>query len=160
MSTISTLQYEIKIDYEMGEFIGKGSFGSVRKAKRKIKKDKQDNAAVVADKESNDTTIYAIKELAWDGKTDPNSWKGSINREKDILVKLSNSPHPHIVQLYRVYEKINPLCYYLVFEYIGGRSLYERIREMKSYTENDARNMIKHVLLAIQHCHHLNIAHR
>ena len=160
MPTVPTLHYGIKIDYEIGEFIGKGSFGNVCKAKKKLSEARQDIVTVVAENESNDTTFYAIKELLFLGKTDPTSWKAAVNREIDILVTLSDSPHPHIVQLYRVYEKINPLCYHLVFEYIGGRSLYERIREMKSYTENDARNMIKHALLAIQHCHHLNITHR
>ena len=61
----------------------------------------------------------------------------------------------------RVFELLeDDLRYYIITEYIKGGELYERIIELKSFSEALAAGIIRQVLLAINYMHSAGIIHR
>ena len=50
--------------------------------------------------------------------------------------------------------------YYIVMELISGGNLLEMIGKKRSFSENDAANIIKQLLLALNYMHGLKIMHR
>ena len=71
---------------------------------------------------------------------------------------LSNLDHPNIVKYYETYEDSKYL--YLVMEYCPGGELFEKIAEKSTFSEREASIIMYDIMLAIRHCHELNIAHR
>ncbi len=72
---------------------------------------------------------------------------------------LSTLDHPNIVKYYETYEDTKYL--YLVMEYCPGGEIFERIAAEKTlFTERAAAIIMYDIMLAIRHCHQLNIAHR
>ena len=65
---------------------------------------------------------------------------------------------PHIVHLHDVFEE--PDTTYLVLERMRGGDLIERIISRAHYTEADAREVCKNLLLGVQFCHGKKIANR
>ena len=49
---------------------------------------------------------------------------------------------------------------HLVFEYLEGGELFERIKSKGSYQEKDAMNVMKNLLLALDYLHNQGIIHR
>jgi calcium-dependent protein kinase len=61
----------------------------------------------------------------------------------------------------RVFELLeDDLRYYIITEYIKGGELYERIIELKSFSEALAAGIIRQVLLALNYMHSAGIIHR
>ncbi|MCQ2817976.1 MAG: protein kinase, partial [archaeon] len=83
----------------------------------------------------------------------------SFEKEINIMMKVNN---PYIVKLYEIYE--DQKFFYIVMEECTGGELFDRIiskiNDGIMYTEKDAGELIKQVLLAISHCHNLGIVHR
>ena len=48
----------------------------------------------------------------------------------------------------------------LIMELMEGGELFEYITRRRNFTEREASKILKQVALAVQYCHHLNIAHR
>jgi len=63
-----------------------------------------------------------------------------------------------IVTLHDVFE--DPDTSYVVLERMHGGDLIDRIIEKAHYTENDAKEVCKNLLLGVQHCHERRIANR
>lgn len=78
-----------------------------------------------------------------------------LKREINIMKKLD---HPHIIKFYEVINSKNNL--YLVLEYLGGGELFEAICQRGNYAENEAAEILKQILEAVDYCHKQNIAHR
>jgi calcium/calmodulin-dependent protein kinase I len=68
------------------------------------------------------------------------------------------SDGPFIIQIHDVFEE--PDYTYMVMERLYGGELIDRIIEKRHYTENDARELIKGVLLGVEYCHNRRIAVR
>lgn len=66
--------------------------------------------------------------------------------------------HENIIRLYEVYESDKYI--HLVFEYLEGGELFERIKSKGSYQEKDAMNVMKNLLLALDYLHNQGIIHR
>jgi calcium-dependent protein kinase len=73
---------------------------------------------------------------------------------------LTTLDHPNIVKYYETYDDSKYI--YLVMEYCKGGELFDKITNSKNgvFMENDAKKIMKKLLLAINHCHGINIAHR
>ncbi|CAD8087698.1 unnamed protein product [Paramecium primaurelia] len=71
---------------------------------------------------------------------------------------LKNLNHPHIVNLFELYE--DEKFYYLITEYLRGGELFDRIQKAKSFSEADAVRYMKQVISAVAYCHSNNIVHR
>jgi serine/threonine protein kinase len=82
--------------------------------------------------------------------------EASIFDEVRILSALQ--PYNNIVQLYDFFT--DSKCYYTVLEEISGGELFDRIVKKSSYTEKEARDLVKILLEAIKHCHDRGVVHR
>ncbi|OIT33391.1 PREDICTED: serine/threonine-protein kinase PEPKR2-like isoform X1 [Nicotiana attenuata] len=122
---------KIEQDYEMGEVIGKGKFGSVLLCRRKLSGEK-----------------HACKTLR----------KGEeiIHREVEIMQHLSG--HPGVVTLKAVYEDAE--SFYLVMELCSGGRLLDQMARVGRYPEQQAANVIKDLMLVIRYCHEMGVVHR
>lgn len=96
--------------------------------------------------------IFAVKSIM-KNKLDCNF--NSMSDEIKILQKLD---HPNIIKLYEVYE--DEFAYHLVSEYCSGGELFEHISQKGHLSENESRNIIKKILLAVNHLHVNGIVHR
>ncbi len=66
--------------------------------------------------------------------------------------------HPSIVKLCEVYESEQYI--HMACEFVVGGELFSRIKKMASYTEQDARNIMRSLLSGISCFHDHNIIHR
>jgi len=66
--------------------------------------------------------------------------------------------HPHVTRLFDVYESQEYL--YLVMECMEGGELFDRITELKVFTELDACEAVSQMLLALNYLHSHGIVHR
>lgn len=83
----------------------------------------------------------------------------SFDKIKEEIRILSKLDHPNICKYYETYE--SPKHFYLIMEYCGGGDLFDEITQKENeMTENKAAEIMKKLILAINHCHSLNIAHR
>lgn len=78
-----------------------------------------------------------------------------IEREVAIYRSLD---HPSILQCHDFFTTNKHM--YIVLEHIGGGELFDEIVKRSFYTESKARDLIKTLIEAINHCHEKNIVHR
>ena len=120
-------------EYTIGQSLGSGSFGTVRKA---------------VHKKSNQ--MRAIKILK---KADQDQEK--LFLEVDILSKLS---HPNIMTIYEFYD--DAINFYIVSELCVGGELFDKISEKGIFTEAEAAKLIRQIISALAYSHINNIVHR
>lgn len=121
--------------WDIGEKLGHGSFGTVRKCTRKT--DKLEAAVKIIRKRD-----LNKKELK------------TLDREADILTK---AQHPNCVKLYDIFDTKHHL--YLVMEICVGGELFDAICE-KNFTEQAAAKVIKQITEALIYLHARGIVHR
>lgn len=122
-------------DYEAISLIGRGSFGTVSKIKRKV-----------------DGKILVWKEM--DYKLMSDREKSQIVSEVNILRELR---HPHIVRYYdRIIDRANSRIY-IVMEYLAGGDLQQLIKrrkhECKYFEEEWIWRLFIQIVLALKECH-------
>ncbi|CAE7242271.1 Dclk3 [Symbiodinium pilosum] len=127
--------------YEIGDLIGSGSFGQVRKCWQ-----------------LHDTHMkYAVKAI--DTKSEVFEVAGawlSARKEASVLQSVS---HPHIVQLIEVFEKERWL--FLVMDYVSGGQLFQALANPRTaITEGCVALIGSQLLQALQHLHLRRIIHR
>lgn len=76
-------------------------------------------------------------------------------KEIELLSKLD---HPNILKIFEYY--VDDANYYLITELIAGGELYDKIVQMKTYSENHAAVIMKQLLSAVCYLHSHEIAHR
>ncbi|KAG8954570.1 G2-specific serine/threonine protein kinase [Tulasnella sp. 419] len=122
-------------DYEAGDIIGNGSFGIIRKVKRK-----------------SDGTILARKELRFEKMTEKD--RKQIVAEVNILKDLN---HENIVRyIDRWVDRENGILYILM-EYCGGGDLGSLLsksrKQCRPLPEDTVWRYFFQILQALQHCH-------
>ncbi|KAG8738523.1 hypothetical protein FRC11_001354, partial [Ceratobasidium sp. 423] len=80
-----------------------------------------------------------------------------VRNEIAVLKKVS-SGHRNIVTLHDYFETAHNL--YLVFDLCTGGELFDRICAKGNYYEADAAELVRTILLAVQHIHDAGIVHR
>lgn len=125
---------------EIVEELGKGASAVVYKAK--------DDAL--------DRT-YALKVIQNINQEDPliPASKDNFKREKDILLTVN---HQNVIKLHQIVEFDDAAA--LLLEYASGGELFDRIVEKTVYSEHDAAECIKEILLGLKHIHDKGIVHR
>lgn len=78
----------------------------------------------------------------------------SLLQEISILKKIN---HPGIVKVYELYRNDPKL--HVVTEFLMGEELFDRIKELKKFSENQAARCIKEIAGALIHCHQQGIVH-
>ena len=79
----------------------------------------------------------------------------SILFEIDVLRSVD---HPNIIKIFEVYESDKYI--HLVFEYLEGGELFEKIKSKGLYSEKDAINVMRDLLEALDYLHAKGIVHR
>jgi len=80
-----------------------------------------------------------------------------VQMDSEIACFLSMD-HPHIARLFDVYEARDTL--YLVMECLEGGELFDRVTECTRYSEQDAAEATRQMLLALNYLHCHGIVHR
>jgi len=119
--------------------IGTGGFGKVYKVKHK----KSHN-------------LYAIKVISKAKIIEQNMCE-QIKLEVRIMYAIN---HEHIIKLCNHFEDDD--YFYLVLEYAPKGNLYDRLKKVKTFSENDAAQYLREVVSAVEYLHSLNppIIHR
>lgn len=98
-----------------------------------------------------DDQEFAMKIMKRDDKWNPILFK----QEYQLLTQLD---HPNILAFKDSYMDKNN--FYFCTELCKGGELFDKIKEMKKFSEVEAASYIKTITSAIGHCHSLNIVHR
>lgn len=110
---------KIKARYRVLETLGKGSYGEVKKIQHK------------ASGEYRAMKIICKEDVS-------QQYVDSLLNEIDILKQLD---HPNIVKLYEFYQ--DKVHFYLITEYIDGGELFDKISQVKSFSEEDTATIMK-----------------
>uniref|UniRef100_A0A7S0ZZ78 Non-specific serine/threonine protein kinase n=1 Tax=Noctiluca scintillans TaxID=2966 RepID=A0A7S0ZZ78_NOCSC len=95
----------------------------------------------------------------------------AINKETGLLVSIRCLPkseqkqvavmklmdHPNIIKLYETYQDSRNM--YLVFEYVAGGALFDRIIETGQLTEAQAAGIMKQIIQAVFYMHEHRVCH-
>jgi len=98
-----------------------------------------------------DNREFAMKTMKRDDKWNPILFK----QEYDLLTALN---HKNIVGYGDCY--MDPVNFYFCTELCKGGELFDKIKEMKKFSEAQAASYLTTIISAIGHCHSLNIVHR
>mmetsp|Transcript_4013 Transcript_4013/g.7750 ORF Transcript_4013/g.7750 Transcript_4013/m.7750 type:complete len:463 (-) Transcript_4013:266-1654(-) len=129
---------DVKTKYDLKGTLGEGSFAVVKKGVNKITGEE-----------------FAIKVIDKKSLGSDSSSESDMENEIDILCKIN---HRNIVQLFEIYE--TPSYLYLVMELVTGGELFDSVVEKGFYSEKDAAEVMRDVVLAIQYLHSKNVVHR
>ncbi|EGD82510.1 CAMK protein kinase [Salpingoeca rosetta] len=131
----------IQAHFEVAEHVGKGSHGTVFRAKHRLS-----------------GTPVAIKEVTLTHGARPRE----VEHLHQEIYYHSLCNHPHIVTLYTVYvnECHSGTVYYFVMELLTGGELFDRLRSARRFTEADASRVTRNITTALQYMHRRGIAHR
>jgi calcium/calmodulin-dependent protein kinase I len=121
--------------YDLKEVLGTGAFSEV---------------CLAVNKETGKK--FAVKCI------DKKSLKGKEDSLENEIAVLKRADHPNIVKMCEMFEDKNYL--YLVMDLVTGGELFDRIVERGSYTEKDASECVKQILIAVDYLHDLGIVHR
>jgi serine/threonine protein kinase len=126
------------VSYDRSNCIGSGGFGDIFIGYRNTTGEAVAVKRIEKDKlgKSNDAHIQITKEVA-------------------ALQKLD---HPNILKYYDMFEESR--FFELCLELIRGGDLFDRIIKKVHYTENDAREVCRVILGAIDHMHERKVVHR
>ncbi|KAF8377337.1 hypothetical protein HHK36_030714 [Tetracentron sinense] len=122
---------KIEQEYVLGAAIGKGKFGSVRLCRCRA------SGAEFACK-----TLCKLEE--------------TVHREVEIMQHLSG--HPGVVTLKAVYEDSD--SFHLVMELCSGGRLLDQMARKGCYSEQQAANLLRELILVIKYCHDMGVVHR
>jgi len=123
-------------DYEFGEELGKGAYGTVVKAKQ-----------------IRDGKFYAIKMVQ------RKDMKPEDEQDLDLEVEILRTlKHKYVMTLIDYYKL--PECHYIVTELLEGGELFDRIAQKTTYTEKEAKDVMYIFFTAMAYVHEQGIVHR
>ena len=118
--------------YSFGKYLGGGFFGKVYEAVKLT-----------------DTTLrFAIKTIKKEKPED-------LNEEIGIFKKVD---HPCIVKLFEVFEEDTQV--HFVMECCGEGDLFDKVQVQQQLSEQEAKGLIRKILLAVNYLHNNGIVHR
>jgi len=127
-------------DFEVGVTLGTGSFGRVRFATHRASSEH-----------------YAIKMLKKSEVIRFQQVEHMIS-EKNILHRLSEEPHPFIVNLKATFQ--DPRYIYMVLEYIIGGEFFTHLRNAVRFDSKTSQFYAAHVVLIFEYLHSMDIIYR
>ncbi|CAD8073319.1 unnamed protein product [Paramecium sonneborni] len=133
---VTLKQGSISNFYKIEKSLGSGAFGEVRLVIHKSSGCKRAMKQIRKDK--------IIKE-------DEENMFSEVNTLKEL-------DHPNIVKLHELFQDAKN--YYLVTEYLEGGELFQKITDMKHFTEKMAADIMKQILAGVVHCHEKKVVHR
>ena len=124
--------------YEIQSDLGEGSFGCVKVGKHR-----------------NTDMLCAVKII---DKEQVKLHEMYQQLNKNELEILEVTQHPNITRIFELME--DDKNFYIVMELVSGGNLFTKIRTLRRFTEQQAAQIIKQVLLALNFMHSKNIMHR
>ena len=79
----------------------------------------------------------------------------TISKEINILKSLD---HPNIIKVYEFYKTEKYI--YIINELCTGGELFDKIVEVKYFSEDVARNIMRQLFSAVEYCHEKGVIHR
>jgi len=135
--TESNIKYcSVEERYIVGNELGSGGFSVVKEGTEKVTRRK------VAIKFINKNAV------------NPDELK-MLAREIEIMTKIQ---HKNVLQLIEVYDTETQIA--IVMELVNGGELFNKIVEKGSYSEEEARNVIRQLIEGVDYLHNKGIAHR
>ena len=131
-------------DYVKLQELGHGAYGVVYKARRA---GGDDHVAVKVIKKS---------KLARRAKQDRNPDVVEVLVQEIAILRELRSDF--VVRMHEVYQ--STLEYHLVMELIVGGELFDRIAQRESFTDEQARALVKNLIQAIAYLHASGVVHR
>eukprot|EP01114_Cavostelium_apophysatum_P019250 TRINITY_DN6151_c0_g1_i2.p1 TRINITY_DN6151_c0_g1~~TRINITY_DN6151_c0_g1_i2.p1 ORF type:complete len:338 (+),score=59.81 TRINITY_DN6151_c0_g1_i2:167-1180(+) len=128
------IRRDVRLDFTIGQEIGKGSFSVVNECWDKIS-----------------GRQYAVKTISKE------RLKECVQIENEILI-LKKSCHHNVIGLRDVYETEENL--YLVMELISGGDLHTEVSDIGPFSEKKAHEIFKQLFDAIRYLHSVHIVHR
>jgi len=129
---------KLEDDYEVTQkVLGSGYNGVVRMGLNKLNKTQQ-------------VAVKAFKLAGLQGDK-----RAQLESEVEIFLVMD---HPHVTRLFDVYE--GPEHLNLVMECMSGGELFDRVTELKQFSERDAADSVWQMLLALNYLHSHGMVHR
>lgn len=122
----------IERDYDLRDVLGTGTVGEVRRAIHRQTGQER-----------------AVKVIRLASKWGQDSAETSVVEAEAAILK--NMRHPYIVELYDVYVCDGSI--YLVMELLPGGDLFDRISAKGTYSETDARRVLRRLLSTLYYLH-------
>jgi len=126
----------VEAKYEVGKELGRGGFSVVKEG---------------VDRATGEKVAIKFIEKKF---VDPEELK-LLGREIDIMKKVQ---HRNVLRLIEIYETDNHLS--LVMELVNGGELFYKIVDKGSYSEREARDIIRQLVEGVDYLHSRGIAHR
>ncbi|KAM0905157.1 hypothetical protein ACQ4PT_017535 [Festuca glaucescens] len=123
----------LESEYDLGEEIGQGKFGSVRLCRAKNRRGEE----------------FACKAL-------PKNGGETAHREVEIMQHLSG--HPGVVTLRAVFEDSDR--FYLVMELCRGGRLLDEVAREGRLSERRTAHVIRELMDVVKYCHEMGVVHR
>jgi calcium-dependent protein kinase len=124
----------IEKDYSIGEVVGSGAFATVRRVVSKITGQLRALKIIKKQKGQDSARMYL---------------------EVEILKKLI---HPNIMQIFEFFE--DKKNFYIITEFCEGGELFDKIVEKGTLNENEAADIMRQLLSAVNYIHSNSIVHR
>lgn len=122
--------------YDLGKELGRGGFSIVREAVNKATKEKV--AVKFIEKKFVDQDELKL-----------------LQREIDIMARVQ---HKNVLRLFEIFDTAQQLS--LVMELVNGGELFYKIVDKGSYSELEARDIVRQLVEGVDYLHNQGIAHR
>jgi len=122
--------------YELGQELGRGGFSIVREGKNRINGEKV--AVKFIEKKFVDQEELKL-----------------LQREIDIMARVQ---HRNVLRLFEIFDTDHKLS--LVMELVNGGELFYKIVDKGSYSEVEARDIVRQLVEGVDYLHNQGIAHR
>jgi calcium/calmodulin-dependent protein kinase I len=123
--------------YDLNEQLGKGAYAVVYKCTNKASGE-----------------LWAVKVID-KSKAGPKDIDDVLH---EVTMMKTVGYHPNVIQLKEFFD--TPKFMYLILDLVTGGMLFDRIIQMKHYSELQASRVVKNLLLALEHIHSKGIIHR
>ena len=123
-------------NYDLCNYIGKGGFGRVYKVRHKLSNQYRAMKTIKCKSSSKDALQMIQKEI-------------------NILKSLD---HPNIIKVYEFFKTDRYI--YIINELCTGGELFDKIVEVKYFSEAVACNIMRQLLSAVAYCHEKGVIHR
>ena len=136
--------------YSYGDILGVGTFSVVKEVADRVTKQRLACKIIPIERPGGDKNNAGTA-----SRTDVVSTRAEVEMEIRLLRRLD---HPNVMRLHDVFETDGQV--HLMTEFLPGGELLAAVTDRGSFTEEDAREIFKQLMQALQHIHSMDVVHR